>query len=383
MRLVLTPGILLLSAILMACAPESVSVKNLPPSETKISEFRTGGREAWQLKWEETLAEAKKEGRVSLYTWLGPEMTRALRDGFSRKYGLELMVTTASGAELEAKINQERRAGLYLVDVVLVGGAERMKWLGWAEPLEREFLLPEITDVSNWLEGKLPWVDKEHFVIAPGLAPGSAMAINADLVKKGEINSYKDLLAPKWKGRMTMLNPLRQGWSNRWFGSMLHFNILDLDYMRQLARQELFFTSDKRLTVEWVAMGKKAVVIAPAFESIHTFLEAGARLELVEPAEGNVETTGSNKLITISNRPHPNASRVFINWYLSREGQQIVADLDARQGTRLDISWEKIHPLKLRKPGIKYVNTESEEFLRIREEKYDPLVNEVFGPYIK
>ena len=39
--------------------------------------------------------------------------------------------------------------------------------------------------------------------------------------------------------------------------------------------------------------------------------------------EGTYGTAGSGILVIIKNRPHPNATKVFVNWLLSKEGQEV------------------------------------------------------------
>ncbi len=90
---------------------------------------------------------------------------------------------------------------------------------------------------------------------------------------------------------------------------------------------------------------------------------------------------GSSGLSIIGNLPHPNATQLFLNWYLSKEGQTIFTRAYMYQSFREDAPTEHLLPAKIRQPGIKY-EVESENFLRDIS-RYDDLGQEIFGPLVK
>ena len=49
---------------------------------------------AWEQEWESTLAKAKEEGKVSVYTIWGSRVTAPLSQRFKQRYGIELEFTT-------------------------------------------------------------------------------------------------------------------------------------------------------------------------------------------------------------------------------------------------------------------------------------------------
>jgi len=62
----------------------------------------------WKQEWEKTLAEAKKEGQVTVYIY---RYEALLRD-FKRDYpGINVVSVTGRGNEMTARIMAERRAG--------------------------------------------------------------------------------------------------------------------------------------------------------------------------------------------------------------------------------------------------------------------------------
>jgi len=81
--------------------------------------------------------------------------------------------------------------------------------------------------------------------------------------------------------------------------------------------------------------------------------------------------------------PHPNAAKLFINWYLSREGGMLYNDCcarpgrahlrkDAPQGSVDNGTWERLNKSKVEARGAEY-NKADEESLRWFKEKFKEL----------
>ncbi len=63
---------------------------------------------------------------------------------------------------------------------------------------------------------------------------------------------------------------------------------------------------------------------------------------------GTIGGGGSSVLALINRAPHPNAAKVFINWYLSRQGQTVwqnvmnKKEVEASDSMRIDISKDDV-----------------------------------------
>ncbi len=61
-------------------------------------------------------------------------------------------------------------------------------------------------------------------------------------------------------------------------------------------------------------------------------------------------------------RPHPNAAKLFLNWFLSKEGQTIMQTMSDRtpdQSFRVDVTERgKVRKADMRKPGVEYLTLE-------------------------
>ena len=65
-------------------------------------------------------------------------------------------------------------------------------------------------------------------------------------------------------------------------------------------------------------------------------------------------------IVLINKAPHPNAARLFINWYLSREGQMTwqrvmnTVVIEASDSMRIDIPKDNVMAVNRRRDGVKY-----------------------------
>ena len=76
---------------------------------------------AWQDEWERVLRAAKSEGKLSLIGPLGGDRRDALSQAFQSKYGITVEYHPDAGAGIFPRLNAERKAGLYLWDVLISG----------------------------------------------------------------------------------------------------------------------------------------------------------------------------------------------------------------------------------------------------------------------
>lgn len=369
-----------------ACAPQTSSpssaVSGAAPGADRPSPSSS------QNQWDKTVEAAKKEGRVMVYTIIGPDSRQALSSAFKDKYGIELeFVQGARGAELTQKLQTERRAGLYLADAVIAGTTDLipdLKPKGLLEPMDPFLILPEVMDNKAWRGGQLPFLDKEHTAIGMLTQYLRFLARNTDMVREGEITSYKDLLKPEWKGKAVLRDPTTTGAANTWvtFLSLKAWGPDEAkEYLRQFAQTEPAILRDTRLHVEWVARGKYPIGIATRMEDTGEFLRLGAPLAWVNVIEGGLISAGSSSLGVVKQPAHPNAAKVFVNWLLTREGQTAFMKGYAYPSARLDVSTDTVPPGNLPLPNEKFYIDDEENVLA--KAKMLEVGKEIFGAMVR
>ena len=322
-------------------------------------------------KWESTLAEARKEGAVSLYTLWRPDTRVTLTKAFKQKYGLNLEITPFSrGSDLLAKVKAEQTAGLFLADIFGAGGptlVSTMKRAGVLGPVEPFLILPEVKDPKVWSGGKLPFMDKDKLAIALIASKQPYIAYNTELIKKGEITTYKDLLKPQYKGKITLNDPSVTGVGNA-FLSHLALHIWNLEeakqFLTQLIREQgVVIQRDNRMHVETVARGKFAIALAPNPDNLASFLDLKAPIDVVQVKEGAFVTPAAGAFALPTKMAHPNAASIFVNWLLTAEGQEIFARSFGSPSMRADVSTVGINPSFVVHPGEKIFPDDEESII--------------------
>lgn len=139
---------------------------------------------------------------------------------------------------------------------------------------------------------------------------------------------------------------------------------------------------DDRLGNEWLAHGKYPIAILSRQNIQMEFMKAGAPVEMVRTKEAAFLDGGQIATSLIDRAPHPNAARVFVNWYMSKEGSYLQSTVIGAQSARLDVPLGHIAPELRRDASVKYLSTRTEDF-NLRMLKETLLAQEVFAPVLR
>lgn len=386
-RIILVLGIFLMGAVLLACTTKVAPVENAESPKILTPEAQNTAKEPWQVEWEKTISLAKREGALKLPTSLEPSVIKPIIGDFRSKFGIDVEFISGRGPEVIAKLFAERRAGLFNADVY-IGGADpilfSLRPAGVLLPLRPALFLPEVLDTKLWYKNALPWVDREQNLVlqTKGRPEPGEVLVNSDLVKKGELTSYYELLQPKYKGKINLTDPTIAGRGQKWFGYNLFFKTLDMEYMKALAEQQPLILRDKRLQVEWVARGKYLVAMLPNSPQVDEFLQVGAPLDYLNLKESKKLLGGGSSAVSLIDKsPNPQSARLFINWFLSKEGQTSFSRAYSYQSFREDVPTDHLPPKEQRDPNVDYrlENEESLEFIQQASAK----AREIFGPLLR
>lgn len=310
---------------------------------------------------------------------MGSDARIAIADAFKKKTGINLEFTAGRAAELVQKVMTERRAGLFLVDVWMSGPTtvwQYLKPIGALESPEKYLFLPEVLDPKVWWGGQLIWMDKERTFIQFILSVTQSSYKNTQLVRPEEMNSLKDLLNPKWKGKIVLKDPMPGGTSS---ALMLMLEVLGWDYIRALAEQTPVILRDERLMIEWVARGKYPISIGSGMTALARELkEEGIPIDIIFFKEGDTLSQARGAFTILDKAPHPNATKVFATWVLTREGGTVFSIAEGHQSARLDVPTDHLEAWQIRQPGKKYINMSTEEMHSKKFEMREP-VAEILG----
>ena len=319
--------------------------------------------------WEQTLAAAKKEGQVNIYIY----RYEGLLQDFKREFpGINVMSVTGRGNELTNRIMTERRAGKFIVDVYSGGTNSLYNTLykGKAlDPIRPLLMLPEVTDLSKWFGNEHRYADPEgKFIFAfIGSASNAQLAYHTKMVDPKEFKSYWDVTNPKWKGKIVSLDPRDTG-----LGATMQFyyysSEIGPEFMKKFfGGMDITYAKNFRQMTDWLAQGKFAICMG-CKDSMRA-KNQGLPVDDFDTnrwKEGSSFSAGGGSMGYMNQAPHPNAAKVFINWFLSRKGQialQRLGDVDdPANSRRIDIPKDDIPPDSRLQPGVKYFDVVKPEY---------------------
>jgi iron(III) transport system substrate-binding protein len=319
----------------------------------------------WQKTWDETLAAARKEGKVVILGSPDPVMRNEVIPTFQKRYGITVeYIAVGSSGQASARIRTERQSGIYSVDVYLSGLGTTVNVYypeKMIDPLKPLLLLPEVTEGKYWKRGK-PWfIDPEQQYIMMLFANvDSHFYINTAHVKPEDIRSAKDLLDPKWTGKLSSEDPTSSGTGANTAGHFLRH--LGPEFVKQLyVGQKPGISRERRQLTHWLARGTYPICLTCRTDDIRALLKDGFKIvEVFELSDLKNRLNSSPFILSYANRaPHPNAARVFINWLVGKEGLQLYSRGYESPSLRTDLDESFLDPATIPRSGVAYVdNTE-------------------------
>ena len=337
---------------------------------------------AWQKKWDTALAQAKKEGKVVVLGPPGDGIRDAITQGFTKVFPeVTIEFSGGRGGEMATKIKAERDAGLYSVDIVINGVSTAdayFKPMKALDPIEPALILPEVTDPKYWRDNRLEFSDRStHLDLIFSTQTNVPVIFNPAQVKAEEVDELYKLLDPKWKGKVAVQDPIPSGTGNgvfRWLWHVLGPEKA-MDFYRKIRAQAGAVDRDQRRQIEWVAQGKFPLNFGPG-TVMYQLQQRGLKFGVVSEFKdyGSYLTPGFGSAMLINQAPHPNASKVFLNWLLRKDGQTAFSKGMGYVSRRVDVATDHIPSYWVPKPGVKYwpgyyeedakMSPEQEKFLK-------------------
>lgn len=261
---------------------------------------------------------AKKEGEVVWYTTLiVTQIVRSVVQAFEKKYpGIKVSYTPAPFQEVATRIVNEGRGGNVKADL-FDGGAtfypvNAAGLVAPYKPAAAAAYPAEFKDPNGY------WTANIIQVVSP--------AINTELVPaKDAPRTLDDLLDPKWRGRMAWTDAPSPSGPPGLIGAVLLSlgHEKGMAFLTRLAEQRIAnIPSNQRVVLDQAIGGQYPIVLS--IFNYHAVISAaqGAPVEWLKVLP--VLTFGTVSMV--KNGPHPNATKLFIEFMLSEEGQKIHAD---------------------------------------------------------
>jgi ABC-type Fe3+ transport system substrate-binding protein len=274
---------------------------------------------------------AQQEKEVVYYTELiVDQIVRPLAAAFEKTYGIKVVFWRGDSQQVTLKLSMERKAARTQADV-------------WSSPsglgsmISDKVIAPFMADNAAALPAEFR--DRNGYWVATNMIVLGA-AVNTSLVAAAERpRSHDDLLAPRWRDKLVWKpNDITGAWG--FIGNALTSmgEQAGLAYLRKLNAQNIApLGAATRAILDQVGAGEYPMMLGVSNHNVEIARKAGAPIAWLplDAAWATLHTIG-----LIAGAPHPNAGRLFIDFVLSKTGQEIFrnagylpARLDTPAGT--------------------------------------------------
>jgi iron(III) transport system substrate-binding protein len=288
--------------------------------------------------WNATVAAAKQEGALTISAPSGREWRDQLLE-FQKAYPeIKVSATEFASRDFWPRILKEREAGQYLWDF-RIGGPDvasyNIKNQGLMAPIRPLLALPEVTDPSKWMGGiDGLFADKEkQYFLAFTAYESENVYYNRTIIPS---LTMKELIDPRWKGKISLADP-------RGGAALVTLGVLQMTYgdgfiKTLVADQQPVVTKEPRQQMDWLASGRYPIGFGLPNIAFVEYAARGARIDDFVTASGlRIVSIGVGGIQMPSRPPHPNASKLFINWLLTRDVQARLMQAIKLNSRRLDV----------------------------------------------
>jgi iron(III) transport system substrate-binding protein len=277
---------------------------------------------------------AKKEGTVVWYTSLALPSAEKVAKLFEAAYpGIKVEVQRTGSQRILQRVMQELQANIKNADVIHTSDA------GHFVLLKEKKLLMKYTPagVDGFPSG---FKDRDGYYY--GLrATVNVIAYNNKVIPANEApRTWKDLLDPRWKGKMVTAHPGYSGVIATHVLALVH--LYGWDYWKQLAQNKLMLVQSAVDPAGVVASGERPIAVDGGDYTFYQSKKKGNPVEIVFPREGVPLVVSPSAIASFA--PHPNAARLFTDFIFSRELQQVLADSEGLYTGHPDVKYPADRP---------------------------------------
>lgn len=276
--------------------------------------------------WSQIEAAANKEGSVTVYalTTIPPDQVSRFQEIWNKDYPkIKVDLTTGlQPADVVAKVTTEQEAKAYTGDVAQLGGTTSRQ-LDRTGALDG-FIPPAVQDAgAKWRVD--PVLDQARKgTLLGGTLNYVPIWANTKLVKpEDEPKTHNDLTDPKWKGKILWQVPWSSGYGwNEYYLSKKYYG---QEWVTKMQAQNVVFGANSNEGQNQLARGEYALSLGNSGADLAgRLIKAGQPLKAIWTDD--FVYGSANGFSLLKGAPHPNAAKVFINWWFTETGQHLYAD---------------------------------------------------------
>jgi iron(III) transport system substrate-binding protein len=320
-----------------------------------------------QKPWDDIVAAARTEGKVVVMNSPDPVMKNEIIPRFREKFGIQVEAIFGDTGTLAERAKLERSSGISTVDVFMVGVGTALFTLEPAKmlaPVKPLLALADVTDGAKWKSGQLKFLDSSESILVLFNNVDSFLIVNEDYVKPGELKEARDLLNPKWKGKISTQDPFSSGTGSDI--AAYYYKELGPEFVKRLyVDQQPILQKDRRQLMDMLARGVAPICLTCKIENATELLKDGFKIREIFSL-GNLKqrvTSSPFVLAYADGAPHPKAAQVFINWIASKEALEIYSRGNRTVTLRNDIDESFLDPNVIPKAGAAYFHASEGEWM--------------------
>jgi iron(III) transport system substrate-binding protein len=260
-----------------------------------------------------TVAAAKKDGQITVYSANLADAEEPILRAFEADTGIKTSLIRLTTQYLYPRVTAEFAAGKLEADFVDLTDLPLVKDLADKGILNKPYKVRSFDRLAPALhdpDGR--WYSLNR--------PVSVVGVNTALVKPADRPTrWLDVLDPRWKGKVGSPS-IEAGGSAFTMFAFLREKVAP-DFWPRFKAQEPRIYPAAAPTITNLVRGEFSIAIAGASQLVSA-IDGGAPVTMVFPAEGISGFPNSGGIT--SSAPHPAAAALFLEWYASKRGSNVV-----------------------------------------------------------